>query len=495
MSDAPVKRGRPLGAKDTKPRLKPGTKIKRPRIPGQPPKRGRPLGSRDSAPRVKRGCVPLDSSLEVASRTTIGAFASTTEPVAAALAVQPADQELVTVSGRGDKTPSGGKTGVCPSPTAMHNHDLRSPTKAPTRPFIGITTPSRAPAPRPQLFSMEDEAMHVNYARLQQMRDEELSLVLYAISLGKQRCLAALAIVTAKPGSASTIAEAPSKAAELQAAPKPMSPRRLGLGREGMAHGQQRSLAAASATSKAGSATNDVARLHVTDAPSRAEEPQAPASAPQAATSAAASAAAGAAASAAAGASMQIRPSRDLLQDSISPPRTQPIVLTGGPPVAASTSSALHYTTIVNNGGAMVYLDQSSRPVPNLGASAASSLSSSTRRTWSPAFKSSTKPTKPNEDRQYLHVAQAPKSFGPNAAQSSNSGSQPRQQALESDVSATAMLLVALSSTLDLFHVDPSELENSAQLAQTQTAAHTSRFRAGAWPERSRRFFLHFWLA
>jgi hypothetical protein len=70
---------------------------------------------------------------------------------------------------------------------------------------------------------MEGEAMHVDFARLQQLHDEELGLVLEDISLGKQRCLAALATVTAKTGSASTKAEAPSKPAEFQAAPKQMS--------------------------------------------------------------------------------------------------------------------------------------------------------------------------------------------------------------------------------------------------------------------------------
>ena len=221
MGDALVKRGRPLGAKDTKPRLKPGTKIKRPRIPGQPPKRGRPLGSRDSGPRIKRSFVLL----EVASRMTIGASASDTEPVAAAPAAQPADEELVTISERGDKTQAGGQTGVCPSPTVMHNDDLPSPISAPPKPSI-VTTPCGAPVPssRPlPLFSMEGEAMHVDFARLQQLHDEELGLVLEDISLGKQRCLAALATVTAKTGSASTKAEAPSKPAEFQAAPKQMS--------------------------------------------------------------------------------------------------------------------------------------------------------------------------------------------------------------------------------------------------------------------------------
>jgi hypothetical protein len=112
-------------------------------------------------------------------------------------------------------------------------------------------------------------------------------------------------------------------------------------------------------------------------------------------------------------------------------------------------------------------------------------LPPSSRPTWSPpALMSSTKPTKTSEDRQSLHVAQVPKSVWSSAPQISNPGSQPRQQALESDVSATAaMLLVAVSSTLDLSHVDPSELENSAQLAHPQTAGNRSRFRAGACAE------------
>jgi hypothetical protein len=213
--------------------------------------------------------------LEVASRMTIGASASDTEPVAAAPAAQPADEELVPVSERGDKTQAGGQTDVCPSPTVMHNEDLPSPISAPPKPFI-VTTPSGEPVPssRPQpLFSMEGDKMHVDFARLQQMRDEELGLVFEDISLGKQRCLAALASVTAKTGSASTIAAVPSKPAEFEAAPKRMSPGQLGSGREGTAHGQQRSLAAASATSKAGSATKYVARRHVAEAPSKVEEP------------------------------------------------------------------------------------------------------------------------------------------------------------------------------------------------------------------------------
>jgi hypothetical protein len=86
-----MRRGRPPGSRDTKPRLKPGTKQKR--IPGQPSRVGRPLGSRDKVPRRQKNCPDARQLTATAqphpSRDMIGQPTMTCEPVPAQVPTTP----------------------------------------------------------------------------------------------------------------------------------------------------------------------------------------------------------------------------------------------------------------------------------------------------------------------------------------------------------------------------------------------------------------------
>ena len=161
----PSKIGRPPGSKDSRPRLKPGFgKVKRRHIAGQsPPKRGRPLGSKDAAPRVKRTMLMSLPRVWLEHK-----------PEPPQVSISPS------------RVANGFRNPSAPPKQSVDAYSAASPGASAS--FTGSVKNKSTFL----LFPMQVGCMRVDVSRLKEMAYDELSVACEEISLGKQRCLAAL---------------------------------------------------------------------------------------------------------------------------------------------------------------------------------------------------------------------------------------------------------------------------------------------------------------